>query len=90
VEVYRDKKRAERERRLAKPIPADVHGTWNGYANYNCRCEDCLQASREYTGEYAAQYRDLHREEKNAHRREYYYRVKAAEEEQDLQRKRKK
>lgn len=35
-----------RQRRLNGPTPIHVHGTWNGYSNYGCRCDRCLEACR--------------------------------------------
>jgi hypothetical protein len=29
--------------------PTANHGTYNAYANYGCRCGDCLDAHRAYT-----------------------------------------
>ena len=28
------------------------HGTYNGYSNYKCRCDDCRQANADYMREY--------------------------------------
>lgn len=36
--VYTKMKKAER---IARGIPERVHGTPNGYNNYNCRCDAC-------------------------------------------------
>lgn len=38
---------------LAAPVPilADDdprHGTWNGYINFRCKCDDCKEAGRAY------------------------------------------
>jgi hypothetical protein len=30
------------------PAPPEVHGTYNGYNNYRCRCEPCRQAASVY------------------------------------------
>lgn len=35
-----------RERRRNGPTPPHVHGTWNGYSNYACRCDACTEACR--------------------------------------------
>lgn len=53
-----------RERRRNGPTPPKVHGTWNGYSNYSCRCEACLEACRE-TYAYAAGWRRANRAELN-------------------------
>lgn len=49
-----------RERRRNGPTPPKVHGTWNGYSNYGCRCQACLDACRE-TYDYAAGWRKANR-----------------------------
>lgn len=33
---------------LSGVIPDRVHGSWNGYTNYRCRCAGCVQAARDY------------------------------------------
>lgn len=73
-EANRESRRKARERRLNRPIPEHVHGTWNGYANYNCRCMECLNACRARYVDDAA-YRKQNREKINQRRREYYRRV---------------
>lgn len=67
----REQQQAARDRRLNRPIPEHVHGTWNGYANYNCRCDRCLDACRARYPE-AAAYREVNRDKLNERRREYY------------------
>lgn len=57
-----------RERRRNGPTPPRVHGTWNGYSNYGCRCEACLDACRE-TYDYAAGWRKANREYLNRQQR---------------------
>ena len=29
-------------------MPSHLHGTWNGYAAYKCRCVECAEAGRQY------------------------------------------
>lgn len=31
-----------------RAVPSHVHGKWNGYATYKCRCAECAEAGREY------------------------------------------
>jgi polyferredoxin len=45
-----------------------VHGTWNGYSNYACRCAKCLEACREKY-DYAAAWRKANRKELNMRQR---------------------
>lgn len=79
VERAAAKARAEHQKELRKrrrqgPIPAQVHGTWNGYTNYGCKCELCLEACRARYPQGKA-WRDANREELNRKRREYYHNV---------------
>ena len=57
-----------RERRRNGPTPSWVHGTWNGYSNYACDCDRCLQACREkYT--YSEAWRAANRSKVNRDQR---------------------
>jgi uncharacterized C2H2 Zn-finger protein len=58
-----------RERRINGPKPVHVHGTWNGYNNWGCRCDKCLEACRS-TYDYAAAWRRVNRAELNDKQRE--------------------
>ncbi|MCV7377547.1 hypothetical protein H7K38_02615 [Mycobacterium alsense] len=71
VAAYRKRCKEAKERRKRRPIPEHVHGTWNGYANYDCRCARCLVACQEKYPDSAA-YRRANRERLNQKRREYY------------------
>lgn len=52
-----------KEQRLQRPIPRRVHGSLNGYNNYNCRCAKCVVVHREKDERYMPGYREAHREE---------------------------
>lgn len=69
--AYRERAREAKERRKSRPIPEHVHGTWNGYANYDCRCSRCLAACQQKYPDSAA-WRQANRERLNQRRREYY------------------
>lgn len=36
--------RAQKEKRLSKEIPEELHGTDTGYRNWGCKCKPCLEA----------------------------------------------
>lgn len=62
-----------RERRRNGPTPAHVHGTWNGYSNYGCKCDRCLQACRDTTKDYGVAWRRANRPALRARRREKFH-----------------
>ena len=66
--AYRKLGKTPRERRMNGPTPDHVHGTWNGYSNYACRCAKCLEACRERY-DYAAAWRKANRKELNLRQR---------------------
>lgn len=70
-EAFRERAREAKGRRLSRPIPEHVHGTWNGYSNYNCRCPRCLAACQAKYPDSAA-YRQANRARLNERRRSYY------------------
>lgn len=45
--AVRRRKEAERRASWSIAIPSHVHGTTNGYSNYDCRCDQCRAASTE-------------------------------------------
>ena len=45
---YKRAMRKQRRERLAREVPDHVHGTVNGYNNYNCRCDRCMTAYSEF------------------------------------------
>jgi hypothetical protein len=65
----RAEERANRPPKVKQPLSPDDprHGTHNGYANWKCRCEPCLEAAREYRkansrAEYQREWRRKRRE----------------------------
>lgn len=66
--AYQKLGKTPRERRMKGPTPDHVHGTWNGYSNYACRCAKCLEACRSKY-EYAAAWRKANRKELNLRQR---------------------
>lgn len=72
-QAERERWQRSRERRLTGPVPAHVHGTWNGYNNYGCRCDECFAACQAQYGR-AAEYRAANRDKIAARAREYYRR----------------
>lgn len=75
VTAYQKLGKSPRERRLNGPTPEHVHGTWNGYNNYGCRCAKCLEACRSKY-EYAAAWRKANRSELNLRQRQRRKRAK--------------
>lgn len=51
--------KARRERRQAVPVPDRVHGTTNGYVNYECRCDLCKDAHRRAKNALSARNREM-------------------------------
>lgn len=59
-----------RLRRRKGPIPGHVHGSWNGYSNYGCKCDRCLEACRARYPK-SKEWRDANREYLNEYQRQY-------------------
>ena len=44
-------------RHSGRPVPTHLHGTFNAYLNYACRCDACRTAQRDHQRRYRAKKR---------------------------------
>jgi hypothetical protein len=64
VESYRDYQLPKVTGRKAAGLPQEDarHGTYNGYANYGCRCPFCKEANRQHNIDYRLRIGEITRE----------------------------